>query len=183
MSGPSDTFTRNAEHDTVIYELAHFFRLACKANPTALEILFSEEDYFALDAGRALRANRSIFLASRPILAAYSGYAVSQIKKAQAGTGGSRGAEHYKRLKFKLHTLRLLDACEALLTDGILPVRHPNPQSLLLRADQPIDVLSGIVEHRLIELNKAAQVSPLPKEVDTQVVNDFLHSMRTRFTF
>ena len=68
--------------DTVIYELRKFARLALKANPNILELLFAPEDAWQTidDYGQQLIENRHLFL-SRKVVHTYSGYAFAQLKR------------------------------------------------------------------------------------------------------
>jgi predicted nucleotidyltransferase len=119
LAPPPKTIDLKDPNDVVIYELSHFCKLAASANPTVLEILWSEE-HLAGTLGSLLRQNRKAFLSKR-VVQTYGGYALAQQKKAEAGTGGSRGVEHYKREKFHKHTLRLLMAgAHALRTGEVL---------------------------------------------------------------
>lgn len=68
--------------DTVIYSLRKFARLALKANPNILEMLFvPDEAVLELDCyGKRLLENRHLFLSTR-VVHTYSGYAFSQLKR------------------------------------------------------------------------------------------------------
>lgn len=68
--------------DTVIYGLRKFCRLALKANPAILEMLFVPEDaILEIDEyGERLIENRHLFLSTK-VVHTYSGYAFSQLKR------------------------------------------------------------------------------------------------------
>lgn len=68
--------------DTVIYDLRKFCRLALKANPNILEMLFVPEDaILEIDEyGEQLLENRMLFLSTR-VVHTYSGYAFAQLKR------------------------------------------------------------------------------------------------------
>jgi uncharacterized protein len=70
------------DEDTVIYDLRKFCRLALKANPNILEMLFVPEDaILEIDEyGKGLIENRHLFLSTR-VVHTYSGYAFSQLKR------------------------------------------------------------------------------------------------------
>lgn len=174
LRGAPQSIDISEPHDAVLYEVQHFVQLAAKANPTALEILWGD-DFDAGPVGEHLRANRSIF-ATRVIERTYGGYAMSQIRKAKEGTGGSRGAEHHKRDKFRLHTLRLLMAGAHALETGEVMVRVPDPEALWEMARSDVwEAHATILKDRL---DKAAEKSDLPESPDIDSVNDLLYDIR-----
>jgi uncharacterized protein len=68
--------------DHVRYEIRKFFRLATDANPTVLELLFTDEHHHRTvnASGRLLLENRSSFLSKR-VGERFGGYALSQMKR------------------------------------------------------------------------------------------------------
>ncbi|TET14851.1 MAG: hypothetical protein E3J82_01480 [Candidatus Thorarchaeota archaeon] len=68
--------------DTVIYGVRKFCRLALKANPNLVEMLFVPEDaILEIDEyGKRLIENRYLFLSTK-VVHTYSGYAFSQLKR------------------------------------------------------------------------------------------------------
>jgi predicted nucleotidyltransferase len=178
MDGPSKFFGPDADIDDVmLYELRHFCRLAGAANPTALEVLWGDE-FIARRAGHLLRENRSLFL-SRKILKTYGGYAAGQMKKAREGTGGSRGQDHHKRLKFKLHTLRLIDAGIHALTFSTVQVKHQRPDLLFEHASRPLDEVEKLVRVGLDIMEVAAEKSKLPDQPDEVAINSLIYRIQT----
>lgn len=163
-------------HDAVAYELRHFCQLAAKANPTALEVLWGD-DFDCGYVGEYLRENRDLFLSKR-IVHTYGGYAISQLRKAQAGTGGSRGADHHKRMKFKLHTLRLLGAGLHALRHGEVLVRVPDPEGLREMAEADIEVVAGVAEDILADMAVEAERSKLPSEPNVEQINNLIYNIR-----
>ena len=70
------------EADHVLYELRKFFRLAAEANPSLLEILYTDPQWHRVmtPAGERLLAARDQFL-SRRVAGSFGGYALSQLKR------------------------------------------------------------------------------------------------------
>lgn len=68
--------------ECVIFDVAKFLRLLANANPNALEILFADENDWALEtpAWRTLHAQRHIFLTMK-VQQTFQGYAMAQLKK------------------------------------------------------------------------------------------------------
>lgn len=176
----AQTFDRQEPHDTTIFELAHFAKLAAKNNPTVLEILWSDS-YWATPEGGYLRAIRPLFL-SKNIANTYGGYAVSQVRKAREGTGGSRGQDHYKREKFKLHALRLLYAGQHALATGEIKVRLEPDEVAALRgqAQLPMAEFEACVRVAWDALNATAEISTLPDEPRYDLIDEAIFNLRTQ---
>ncbi len=70
------------EADHVLYEIRKFFRLAAEANPSLLEILYTDPQWHRVvtPAGERLLAARDTFL-SRRVASSFGGYALSQLKR------------------------------------------------------------------------------------------------------
>jgi predicted nucleotidyltransferase len=70
------------EADHVLYEIRKFFRLAAEANPSLLEILYTDPQWHRVmtPAGERLLAARDQFL-SRRVAGSFGGYALSQLKR------------------------------------------------------------------------------------------------------
>lgn len=176
----AQTFDRQEPHDTTVFELAHFAKLAAKNNPTVLEILWSDS-YWASPEGEYLRAIRPLFL-SKNIANTYGGYAVSQVRKAREGTGGSRGQDHYKREKFKLHTLRLLYAGQHALATGEIKVRLEPDEVAALRgqAQLPMAEFEASVTLAKYALDQALETTVLPDEPRWDLIDEAIFNLRTQ---
>ncbi|MFK7999695.1 MAG: nucleotidyltransferase domain-containing protein [Polyangiales bacterium] len=68
--------------ECVIFDIAKFLRLLANANPSALEVLFADEQDWALETPewRTLHAQRHIFLTMK-VQQTFQGYAMAQLKK------------------------------------------------------------------------------------------------------
>lgn len=179
MGGVKDSIDVQEPHDAVVYELAHFCRLAAKANPTALELLWSQT-FVATPEGEFLRRHRHLFLSKR-ITKTYGGYAMSQIEKAKRGVGGSRGADHHKRTKFKLHTLRLLLAGTLALKTREVVVRlsPADADNIKEIAEQDISVVEEVAQRSLALMDRAAETSSLPDAPNDWAINELIYYIRT----
>lgn len=176
MAGAKQSLAMTSPHDAVVYELSHFCKLAAAANPTALEVLWAGS-VWASPAVVLLRSHRDLFLSKR-LVKTYGGYAIGQLKKAREGTGGSRGATHHQRTKFKLHTLRLLDAGVAALETGEVQVKVPDPQKLREQALGDIDYIEVLAKQRMEAMERAALASALPEHPDENAINKLIYEMR-----
>jgi predicted nucleotidyltransferase len=165
--------------DVTLYELRKFVKLAVGANPTILEVLWTDPVH-STDVGDLFRAHRRVFL-SKKVLKSYGGYAMQQLQKARNGTGGSRGQAHLRREKFKLHTYRLMLAGIHVLETGDLQVRVDDPEALWAKARQPLEAIErefGALDDRM---RRAATSSKLPDEPDYAAVNELLRQVRLAY--
>lgn len=176
LSRPAETFARE-DPDVALHELSKFARLAAAGNPTVLETLWAEPLHLS-DAGATLREHRRVFL-SRRVMKTYGGYATQQIRRAQAGTGGSRGSAHLRREKFLLHTLRLMETAIDLLRTGELRLRVHDPARLWERARRPLDETVAEFDTLNVQLRRAAESSPLPEHPDEALIDALLIELRT----
>jgi predicted nucleotidyltransferase len=172
---PQQTVDRR-EPDIVVYELERFCKLAAAANPNVLEILYARFEGSKRQ-GRMLVSNREVFL-SRRARQTYGGYARAQLRKAQEGTGGSRGREHFKREKFMLHLYRLMEQGTELLRTGHLNVRVRDPEALRAAAAKPMHEAELEFDRLDREMQEAADESPLPETPDMDAVDELLVNIR-----
>ncbi|WP_217925152.1 nucleotidyltransferase domain-containing protein [Miltoncostaea oceani] len=110
--------------DICCFELEKFCRLCLAANPNVLEILWAEP---VIDSplGRRLREMRFSFL-SEKVRTTYTGYAVSQLKRALATPPESPR----RREKAVRHLFRLYEQVRALLETGDMQLRVADPDRL-----------------------------------------------------
>jgi predicted nucleotidyltransferase len=175
---PPETVDRQ-HPDVTLHELRKFCRLAAAANPTVLEVLWAPM-VLRTPAGDALVHHRRMFL-SRRARQTYGGYARQQLIKAQRGSGGSRGVEHFKREKFLVHLLRLMDAGLHLLEHGEVMVRVPDPDGLRARAAAPLDEIAAHVAVMERAMDEALGSSPLPEHPDLDAVDDVMAAIRDQW--
>ena len=175
LTPPPDTFERSSP-DVVMFEVEKYMRLALAGNPNALEFLWCPRLEYDI-VGGMLIAHRALFL-SRRVLRTYGGYAMQQLRKAHAGTGGSRGAGHMKREKFILHLLRLLEQGTGTLETGDLTIRVSDPDRLREMGTWPLDRIDR--EFRILDarMKEAALSSPLPEHPDMDHANALLDKIR-----
>jgi hypothetical protein len=70
------------EPDMVVYDIKKFMKLAAQGNPTVLEVLFTDPEFWikVTPEGQKLIDNRNLFL-SKKVKFTFSGYAFSQLKR------------------------------------------------------------------------------------------------------
>jgi uncharacterized protein len=166
------------ERDEVYWELGKFLRLALKANPSVLEILWTPMVLQADETAHELRAIRQSFL-SKHVYKTYSGYVLSQFRR-MANADKTQGT--YKP-KHAMHLLRLLySGITALETGAIRIDVAEHREELLFIRDGGLPFEE--VKRRALELDEqfqhAFERTTLPEQPDYAKVDDFLIRARRR---
>ncbi len=162
--------------DEVFWELEKFLKLALKANPNILEVLWSPIVIETSSLGQQLREMRSCFL-SRHLYKTYSGYVLSQFRRMRNSVE-KKGT--FKR-KHAMHLIRLLHSGIGALQTGqiLVDVSHHREELLEIRNG---DVDFETIKTRACELDarfaKAFEKSTLPDQPDFQRVDQFLIAAR-----
>lgn len=135
LDGAPEQF-QSDETQTVLWEVEKCLRLALKANPSVLEMLWSPLVEFASPLGKELLSLRERFL-SKAVYKSFLGYADAQfaaIERANAastnagkGSGGAGG-----KWRHAMHLIRLLIAGEGLVRTGRLELDAREHRDLLL---------------------------------------------------
>jgi predicted nucleotidyltransferase len=161
-----------AERDEVYWELEKFLRLALKANPTVLEILWTPLVLHATDLSGELRSLRGSFL-SQHVYKTYSGYVLSQFRRM---TNAVKRQGTYKA-KHAMHLVRLLLSGTAALDTGEIQIdmsQHRDELLAIRRRERSFDD----VQRRALELDAAFQQAflrtSLPEQPDYSRIDDFL---------
>jgi hypothetical protein len=160
------------------WELRKLLTLALKANPNALECLYSPLIEVATEAGHELLSIRSAFL-SKVLYATYNGYALSQFKRMNA----DRTSGQAPNWKHAMHLIRALLAGIAALRDGHLPLsvgQHREALLAIRRGDVSWDEVDRwrLSLHR--EFDRAVAETRLPDLPDYRAVERFLVKTRQR---
>lgn len=171
-------------NDLVIYSLQKFSRLACGANPTILEVLFTTAENVLQNttSGSRLLENRHLFL-SRRAFNSFCGYAKQQLHLVEKNgvTNAETRAKSWKNLS---HTIRLLRMCRELLHTGDLSV-HREDRDYLLDIKQgrvPLDQIKSEAETLYHLCKLSYDRSPLPDEPNTAMVNALIIDMTKDWT-
>lgn len=150
--------------DHVRFEVRKFFRLAARANPTALEMLFTDpaDHLVRTPAGDTILAARHRFL-TRRIADTFGGYADHQLRRIR-----DRGRVDPKDA---MHLIRLLRMAEEALREGTLRVRRADRDELLAikHGAWPIDRVIAEAEELAARVRTTA--SPLPAEPDEDALD------------
>lgn len=124
LHGPSAIDQSDVRHDpdVALHELAKFVRLALRANPTVLELLWATDYDVRTDTGDRLVETRDAFLSTKAVRAAYTGYAIQQARRlaerTAAGQEGFDSSLRSRTAKHGRHCFRLLLQGRELLTTG-----------------------------------------------------------------
>ncbi|HEY6371815.1 MAG TPA: nucleotidyltransferase domain-containing protein [Candidatus Sulfotelmatobacter sp.] len=174
---------RNGPHDVdvTLYSLKKWAGLACKGNPTALHFLFAE-GVLRTAIWRDVAGNRSVFL-SRTFVKPFLGFADDQLQRMTGTKGrGKKGQRPEIEAKFgydvkaAMHTLRLLNECKELLSEGTITLPRPE-QDFLIRVrtgKYSMDKVVAMAQKLFAECEEAAVSSPLPERVDRSAISRLL---------
>lgn len=169
----------HTEPDWCYHEIGKFIKLALKANPTIIEMLYLNEYRTLTSIGRKLVKNRELFL-SNTVYYSYGGYALSQArslnKNGHYGGGRSNRFEKHSR-----HCLRLLYQGRELLETGKLTVKVSEEmrQELFEFGKLSVDEVINIFEQKFKEFDKIKSV--LPKVPNFEKINEFLIDVRKEY--
>jgi len=169
---------QDEERQACYWEIKKLLTLALKANPNALECLYSPLVETITPDGEVLLAIRAAVL-SKVIYATYNGYALSQFKKMSADRR-VRGEVNWKHA---MHLIRALMAGITALREGHLPLDVGEHRDALL-AIRRGEVPWGEVEawrlslHR--EFDRAVAETSLPDRPDYEIVEQYLIAVRRR---
>jgi predicted nucleotidyltransferase len=164
--------------DEVYWELEKFLKLALKANPNVLEVLWTPDVLHADATAQRLREERGAFL-SRHLFKTYSGYVLSQFRR-MANAFDKKGT--YKP-KHAMHLVRLLYSGIEALRTGQIRV------DVTERRDELLAIKSGAwtfarAKDRALELDRLFQEAfrhtQLPEQPDYRRVDEFLVWARRR---
>lgn len=158
------------------WEVQKFLALALKANPNALECLYTPIVESTTPLAEKLLAMRSVFL-SRLVYQTYNGYVLSQFKKMQASLR-NQGEVKWKHV---MHLIRLLHSGIGVLREGVVPVRVEEHRDQLLairRGEMPWDEVEDWRKRLHREFDLASEKTRLPERPDYERVNAFLIEAR-----
>jgi predicted nucleotidyltransferase len=166
------------DSDEVYWELEKFLKLALKANPNVLEVLWTPQVLHMDEVGQRLRELREVFL-SRHLYKTYSGYVISQFRR-MANAFEKTGS--YKP-KHAMHLVRLLYSGIDALRTGQIRV------DVGAHRDELLAIRSGALSFeqakvKALELDRefqdAFRQTTLPEGPDYQRVDEFLIWARRR---
>ena len=160
------------DNEEVYWEVEKFLRLALKANPNALECLYSPLVDFSSPIAEELLAVRDIFL-SQHVHRTYNAYVLSQFKKLEQDLRNQ--GEFHGSMSCIL--IRLLLSGIAVLRDGFVPLRVERYCDRLLAIRAGETSWAEVEKWRLAlhrELDEALAATALPEHPDYQRSNEFL---------
>lgn len=176
---PEQLEINDDENDIVYWELEKFFKLALKANPNILEVLWTPMVLQMTPIGEKIRASRTAFL-SNHVFKTYSGYVLSQFRRMK-NAFESRGK--YKT-KHAMHLIRLLHSGIGALQTGDIMI------DVSEHREQLMNIRNGNLEFEEVrqlaleldkDFQKAFETTTLPEQPDFETVNQLLiearHSM------
>jgi len=164
------------DNEEVYWELEKFLRLALKANPNALECLYSPLVEFSTPVAQELLAIRHIFL-SQHVHRTYNAYVLSQFKKLEQDLR-NQGQFRWKHV---MHLIRLLLSGVTVLRQGFVPLGVEQCRDRLLAIRGGQTDWDEVEKWRLAlhrELDEALAATVLPEHPDYHRANQFLIGAR-----
>lgn len=178
---PRETIVEHEPGDRQLQELGKFMRLAAKANPTIMELLWLPEYEILSPEGEVLIANREAFLSQR-LRTTYVGYVKSQLgrllKRGDFSSDLKKRTEKHGR-----HCARLLVQAHHALVEGEIRVRLSEEEAEdcrfagQLAAGDPEGFAEGI-RARIRRLDDTP--SSLPEHPDEELLNYLLVLLRMK---
>ena len=162
----------NDETEECYWEIEKFLKLALKANPNVLEVLYSPIVEKATPLAQELLDQKHIFL-SRLVYQTYNGYVLSQFKKLGQDLR-NRGEIKWKHA---MHLIRLLLSGITVLREGFVPVRVAEYRERLLAIRDGRTPWSEVDAWRLElhgKFDEAYETTDLPEHPDYEGANAFL---------
>lgn len=156
------------------WELEKFLKLALRANPTVLEMLFVPEAQctWVGSLGKELLDLRRSFL-SQHLYQTYSGYALSQFRRMRRAR--ESGREH--RPKHAMHLVRLLYSGIAALRTGDIQVdvsEHRDQLLSIKRQELSFEEVHALALELGRDFQAAFSETRLPEKPDVAAVDSFL---------
>lgn len=170
----TETIARH-DPDLTMHEVGKFVRLAMKANPTVLDLLFVEAYETLHPAGQLLVARRSLFI-SQLVREAFGGYAVAQARKLAARGDTFSSDTRNRTAKHARHCFRLMRQGRELLETGTMSLRVPDRAALFALGELPPAEIVARFEDEYARFREVE--SSLPERPDLDAINDLLLEIR-----
>lgn len=164
--------------DVALHEVGKFVRLAMKANPTILELLWLESYEVLHPAAQLLVDNRDAFL-SKIIYKSYGGYAIHQARRLNARGDSYSSDTKNRTAKHSRHCMRLLQQGSQLLKTGTMSVKVANRDDLFAFGELPISDIVDRFEREFKEFD--AIQTHLPDKPDVERINRLLLEIREAY--
>lgn len=132
-----ETLTQTAP-DSTMHELGKFVRLAIKANPTILDLLYLEDYEVVHPAGQMLIDHRSMFL-SKTVYKSCGGYARAQAQRLKNRGDSFSSDTRNRTAKHARHCFRLMRQGAELLQTGTMTLKVTNREELFALGEMPVD--------------------------------------------
>jgi uncharacterized protein len=160
------------EPDATLHEARKFARLALKANPTILELLYLNEYMVMTDHGMQLIENRSTFLDPERVKGSYGGFASQQIARFERNVKNGKVEAKPAR-----HVLRLINQGTELLGRGTLTVKVTDPQKYFDLQYMHADDIVTFLKRKMSEFDNFHGPSAL-RSFDPDFANSWLNDVR-----
>lgn len=183
LESPAESLTGHDPQDYSYHEVKKFLKLALKANPTVLELLWLETYVEKSAWGDSLIFNRHRFLSTSHVYNSYAGYAHSQFLKLQRRVeqgNPSFSSDTVKRTaKHARHLFRLLEQGKDLMTLGDMSIRVGDRQRYFDIAEMTPDQWINLYDEERPKFELAHENSVLSEKPDAIWADQWLRNLRS----
>lgn len=184
--------TEKSEYDVTVYNIVKFFQLAMDCNPNIIDVLFVPDRCVtkATSIGQYIRLNRKLFL-SKKAFHTFTGYAYSQkskirtiedIRNAQGQDITTKRRDSIEQYgydtKFASHTVRLINQCEQMFTEGDLDLeRSKEVLKSIRRGEWKLSEIHDYFKSKEASLQQLYHqtTSPIPHKPDVDRIRAVLY--------
>ncbi len=173
--------TNTAERDEAFWEIRHYVKLCCQANPNVIETAFAPDDCIVKKTpfAQSILDLRDSFL-SRQVAKTYMGYAKGNYMRVLKNRNFLANDPYQYDGKDTMHLVRLARMGAETLLTGKLRVRRPEDREFFLqirRNEVPWDrIVSEFMAHTKSWADVEAK-SPLPVKPDTDTISQQLAAL------
>uniref|UniRef100_A0A6M3LFB2 Putative nucleotidyltransferase n=1 Tax=viral metagenome TaxID=1070528 RepID=A0A6M3LFB2_9ZZZZ len=170
----------NKEYDFSIYNIIKYFRLVTDNNPNMIDSLFVSNWCVLHETkiGQMVREKRKIFL-HKGCYWKFKGYAYSQMHKMITKNPEGKRKDIVEKygfdIKFAMHTVRLLNECEQILSEHNIDLLRSREQLKAIRKGEvPCEEIQRYFYEKESQLEKLYNESTLPYSPDEKLIKQLL---------
>lgn len=179
--------TNTSERDEAFWEIRHYVKLCCQANPNVIETAFAPDDCIVKKTpfAQSILDLRDSFL-SRQVAKTYMGYAKGNYMRVLKNLESSLGRYEAAKATYQydgkdtMHLVRLARMGAETLLTGKLRVRRPEDREFFLqirRNEVPWDRIVSEFEAHTKSWADVEAKSPLPVKPDTDTISQQLAAL------
>lgn len=176
LAPSEETHVYHDPEDATFHEVTKYLKLALRANPTVLELLWLDHYEVETPEGKSLVSLRDKFLGAARVKEAYLGYAMSQFKRLSERGGTFSSDTANRTRKHARHMARLVNQGHELYTTGYLTLKVSDPDwyhQFSLESPTHWEAWFDSARNRFEN-----SISCLPSQPDTAAIEEWLREVR-----